>query len=66
MGDQRLDCSVKMVLRASPSVYVVLISKVTLFGDNPDGSGSDLAFGILCSTSQEGKCFALTVKHGRK
>ena len=55
-----------MVLRASPSVYVVLISKVTLFGDNPDGSGSDLAFGILCSTSQEGKCFALTVKHGRK
>ena len=30
MGDQRLDCSVKMVLRASPSVYVVLISKVTL------------------------------------
>lgn len=55
-----------MVLKASPSVYVVPNSKGTLYGDNPDGSGSDLAFGIVCSTSQEGKCFALTVKHGIK
>lgn len=47
-------------------MYVVLISKVTLYGDNPDGSGSDLAFGILCSTSQDDKCFALMVKCGRK
>lgn len=49
--------------RASPSECVELTSEVTLYGDS---SGSDGAFGILCSPSQEGKCSALILKGGRR
>lgn len=42
--------------RASSSENVELTSWVSLFGN---GSGSDLVSRTLCSTSQEGKCFAL-------
>lgn len=60
----RLDHSVIVVMgRASPSECVELTLEVTLYGDS---SGSDCAFGILCSTSQEGKCSALTLKGGRR